>query len=72
MTPELWTAIVDAVVSIAVIAVGIWIAPEYRDFALAIVAALQGVAAALITNFVAERKIAALRADIHELRSRIR
>ena len=67
MSRELWTAIVDAVISIAVMAIGLWVAPEYVEFALAIVAALQGVAAALIVHFVGERKIAALKAEVQRI-----
>jgi len=72
MSRELWTVIIDAVVSIAIMAIGIWVAPEYREFALAVVAALQGIAAALIVHFVAERKVSAMRMEIQSLLGRHR
>ena len=67
MRNELLTVIVDAVASVILAAIGIWIVPEYREFALLVVAALQGIAAALVVYFVSERKIAALRTTIKQL-----
>lgn len=68
MSKELWTIIIDAIVSVGVVGVGIWVAPEYRDFALAAVASLQAVAGALVVHFRSERKIAALSTEIKRLR----
>ena len=67
MSKSTLTIIVDAVVSVAVVAVGIWVVPEYRDFALAVVASLQAVAGALVVEFRGERKIAALKMEIKRL-----
>jgi hypothetical protein len=67
---QLFTVIADAVFSIAAIVIGFWVAPEFRDVALAIVAVLQGLAAALIAYFAVERKIAALRAEVRSLTGR--
>ena len=69
MTKELWTVIVDAVVSAATLAIGFWLAPEYRDISLAFLAIAQSVAAALIAHFVSERKIKSLQAEIKAVRS---
>lgn len=63
MSKELWTVIIDAVVSVATIAVGIWVVPEYSELALAIVAALQGVAGALVVEFRSQRRDAETRAE---------
>ena len=70
MRAETWTIVADAVVSVAIVAVGIWVAPQYREFALAIVAALQGVAGALIVEFRAERKVRAVKTEIRSLMGR--
>ena len=70
MRKETYTILIDAVVSVAVVAVGIWVLPEYRDFALAVVAALQAVAGALVVEFRNERKIAALRTEVRSLTGR--
>ena len=64
----LWTIIIDAVVSVVIIAVGIWIAPEYREFALAIVSALQGIAAALVAYFLGDAKLEELRTELRKRR----
>jgi hypothetical protein len=61
---QLWTIILDAVVTVATVAIGIWVQPEYLELAIAIAVSLQGVAAALIVYYAAERKIAALEAEV--------
>lgn len=63
MSKELWTIIIDAVVSVTTIAVGIWVAPEYSELALASVAALQGVAGALVVEFRGQRRDAQTRQE---------
>ena len=72
MTRELWTVVVDAVVSVGIAAAGIWVAPEYLDFALTTVAALQAVASGMVVYFVQERKIEALRTEIQQVSQRLR
>ena len=68
MSKEAWTVVADAVASVVIVAVGVWVAPEYRDFALATVAALQAVAGALIVEFRSARKVDALQTEIKALR----
>lgn len=70
MSGELWTVVIDAVVSVATVAVGLWVLPQYQEFALAIVAALQGIAAALVVHFRSERKIGALETRAKKLELR--
>ena len=60
LSKSVWTLFIDAVVSVAGPAIVIWVAPEYLDFALIAVAALQSVAVGLVVHFAAEDKIAAL------------
>ena len=60
LSKGLWTIIIDAVVSVAGAAIGIWVVPERLDFALIAVAALQSVAVGLVVHFAAQEKIAAL------------
>ena len=69
MSSELLTVIIDAVVSVILAAIAIWIAPQYREFAALVITALQGIAAAVVVHFIAERKIAALRTTIKQLMS---
>ena len=69
MTKELWTVIVDAIVSAATLVIGFWLEPEYRDISLAFLAIAQSVAMALIVHFAAERKIKSLQAEIKAVRS---
>ena len=64
MRAETLTIIIDAAVSVGIVAVGIWVAPEYRDFALAAVAALQAVAGALVVEFRSQRRTEAFRAEM--------
>ena len=68
MTPELWTVIIDFAATLAAGVVGFWVAPQYREFAVGIIAGLQGVAAAFVVHFRSERKIAALGVEIKMLR----
>jgi len=70
MSKELWTVVIDAAATVAVGAVGLWIVPEYRDFALTVIGAFQVIAAAFVLEFRTERKIAALRADVRMLKRR--
>ena len=67
MSKELLTIIVDAVVSVAVAAIGIWVVPEYTEFALTAVLALQGVAVGFVGYFAQERKIEQLRATVERV-----
>ena len=67
---ELLILIVDAIATAASLVIGIWIAPEYLEFALEIVVLLQLVAGGLIAYFVVERKIAALAAELMRLQKR--
>ena len=64
---ELLILIVDALGTAASLVIGIWLAPEYLEFALQIVVLLQLVAGGLIAYFVVERKIAALAAEVKRL-----
>jgi hypothetical protein len=67
---QLWTVILDAVATVATVAIGIWVQPEYLELAIAIAVSLQGVAAALIVYYAAERKIEALEAEVRSYQGR--
>ena len=64
---ELLILIVNALGTAASLVIGIWLAPEYLEFALQIVVLLQLVAGGLIAYFVVERKIEALAAEVKRL-----
>jgi hypothetical protein len=55
---------------VVVIAVGIWVLPEYQELAYAVVAALQGVAGALVVEFRGQRREAAIETRIETLTGR--
>ena len=63
-----WTEIIAQVVAVAIIIITQFVAPEYLELALALVAAIEGIAAALVVHFAAEAKIARL-IEINKLRS---
>jgi len=67
---ELLILIVDAIATALSLVFGLWLAPEYLEFALEIVVLLQLVAGGLIAYFVVERKIAALAAELMRLQKR--
>ena len=60
---QLWTIILDALATVAAVAIGIWVKPEYLELAIAVAVSLQGIAAALIAYFAVET----LRAEVRSL-----
>ena len=58
------TELLTQLVAIATIVISRYVAPDYLDIALAIVAAVEGVGNALVVYFVQQGKIEELRVEI--------
>ena len=71
MSKELVTVLIDAVATIAIAAIGIWVVPEYKEFALTVVGALQPATLAVVLHFRSERKIESVNAQIRSLTGRM-
>jgi hypothetical protein len=67
---ELWTEIIAQIVAIVTALVGFYVAPEYQELALAIIVAVEAIALALVNQFVAERQLAAFKAEVRRLTGR--
>jgi len=64
LSKGLVTELLTQLVAIATIVISRYVAPDYLDIALAIVAAVEGVGNALVVYFVQQGKIEELRAEI--------
>jgi len=64
LSKGLVTELLTQLVAIATIVISRYVAPDYLDIALAIVAAVEGVGNALVVFFVQQGKIEELRAEI--------
>ena len=67
LSKGLVTELLTQLVAIATIVISRYVAPDYLDIALAIVAAVEGVGNALVVYFVQQGKIEELRATVERV-----